>query len=379
MFGLLLRNLRGQGVSVGLSEWLTFLKAVKLGLASNISSLHALGRTIMCTSEAQFDSYDVAFEATFEGVELPPDLSAALMDWLNDPVPDQPQDDPNSMSIDEMWKEFYERLKKQEERHDGGARWIGTGGKSPFGNHGAAKQGIRVGGAGRNRSALAIVGERRWRTYRTDRRLEQRDFQMALKALRKLAREGQYELDVDDSIKKTSDNGGEIELSYRRKRQNRVHLVLIMDTGGSMDPHTQLVERLFTAASELKGFKSFAAWQFHNVPYGKLYKGEYMTQGVAIEQLLMDWTPEHRLVWVGDASMASYELFNSYHRNSLSGLGWLQRIRRSCPASVWLNPDPQQYWNHPTVRAIGAVYPMYPLTLDGLHGAVKRLKKGRTD
>ena len=123
------------------------------------------------------------------------------MDWLNEPVHDQPQDDPQAMSIDELWKEFYKRLKEQEERHDGGSRWIGTGGKSPFGNNGAAKQGIRVGGRV-NRSAMAIVGERRWRTYRTDRRLEQRDFQMALKALRKLAREGHYELDVDDSIQK---------------------------------------------------------------------------------------------------------------------------------------------------------------------------------
>ena len=124
MFGLLLRNVRAQGIAVGLTEWLTFLRGVKLGLAKDIQSLYALGRTVMCTAESQFDSYDVAFEATFEGVELPPELSSALMDWLNDPVPDQPQDDPEKMSIEELWREFYKRLKEQEERHDGGARWM---------------------------------------------------------------------------------------------------------------------------------------------------------------------------------------------------------------------------------------------------------------
>lgn len=377
MFALLLQNLHAQNICVGLSEWLSFLKGVQMGLAIDLSSLHGLGRTVLCTSEAQFDGYDIAFQATFDGVELPPDIAEELLNWLNDPVNQSAMPPRDPMDMADLWKEFFERLKEQKERHDGGSKWIGTGGVSPFGNGGKASQGIRVGGSGRNRSAMAILGERRWQTYRTDQRLEQRDFQMSLRALRKLSREGIWEVDIDESIKKTCDNGGEIDLAFLRKKQNRVHLVLIMDTGGSMDPHTQMVERLFTAASEMKGFKSFSSWHFHNVPYGNLYRGEYMTERMSIDTLLSEWTSEHRLVWVGDASMAPYELFNTYFRNGLSGLGWLKRIKRRCPAAIWLNPDNKRHWEHPTVRAIGHVYPMFPLTLDGLNAGIKQLKKGR--
>lgn len=378
MFFLLFHNLRSQGINVGLSEWLLFLEGLKKELAICLRDLYGLGRTILCTSEAQYDSYDVAFTATFDGVELPEKISDQLLAWLREHIETELGElvVPN-IPIDKLWEEFYKRLQEQQEQHDGGDRWIGTGGKSPFGHSGRASHGIRVGGSSRNRSAVALAEERRWATYRTDTYLQTRDFQVALKALRKLTPEGEWELDVDRSIRKTVDNGGEIELEFRRNKINRVRLVLLMDSGGSMEPHAQLVERLFTAATDTKGFKSFEAWHFHNVPYGWLFRDlDSRYERVQIDNLLMDWTPQHRLVWVGDASMAPYELFTPTWKDGMSGLNWLEKIRRKCGYSIWLNPDPQRYWRHPTVEAIGDVYPMFPLTVEGIRRGIKKLKKG---
>jgi len=229
---------------------------------------------------------------------------------------------------------------------------------------------------------MAVAEQREWRNYRTDTTLEVRDFQVALRALRKLVREGIPELDLERTIRATTDNGGEIELVYGQSQENRVHLVLLLDTGGSMNPHSRLVSRLFTAAKELKGFKSFQAFHFHNVPYGFLYT-DYVTRArIPIDELVRQLTPHHRLVWVGDASMAPWELFGRTHVNpwgssqgpGLTGLECVQRIQQKCPGSIWLNPDPLRYWNHPTVRALGRVVPMFPLTLDGLRDGIQKLR-----
>lgn len=377
MFSLLLYNLRSQGIKVGLGEWLVFLTGIKKELAVCIDDLYGFGRTVLCTTEAQYDSFDVAFSATFSGVELPDKVSEQMLQWLREHMEGEAGDlvSPN-IPIDKLWEEFYKRLKEQQERHDGGSHWIGTGGTSPFGHAGKASHGIRVGGKGRNRSAVALAGERRWASYRTDTSLQTRDFQMALKALRKLSPDGEWELNIDRSIRKTADNGGEIELEFSRQRTNKLRLVLLMDSGGSMEPHSRLVEQLFTAASEMKGFKSFEAWHFHNVPYGWLYRDSDTHERAKIDDLLREWTIKHRIVWVGDASMAPYELFTPTWRDGLNGLNWLQKIKRKCPCSVWLNPDPKRFWKHPTVEAIGEIYPMYSLSLSGLRDAINKLKKG---
>ncbi|MBM73806.1 MAG: VWA containing CoxE family protein [Proteobacteria bacterium] len=376
MFSLLLHNLRSQGIKVGISEWLLFLSAMKKGLATHMHDLYGLGRTILCTSEAQFDAFDLAFTASFDGLELSENIADKLAEWLNKTIemelgelvePDIP--------LEDLWEEFYKRLKEQEEEHNGGSRWIGTGGTSPFGHSGRASHGIRVGGQSRNRSAVSIAEERRWAAYRVDTRLEMRDFQMALKALRKLAPDGEYELDVDKTIDKTSDNGGEIELVFSRQKSNRVRLVLLMDSGGSMEPHARLVESLFSAASELKGFRSFEAWHFHNAPYGLLFREEYGYERSSIEDLLRQWTPAHRVVWVGDACMAPYELLTPTWNSGKTGLEWIQRITRQCPKSVWLNPEPERYWNHATISRVAKNVSMFPFTLGGLRDAVRELRK----
>jgi uncharacterized protein with von Willebrand factor type A (vWA) domain len=381
VFDLLLFNLRSQRVEVGLNEWLVFLDGIERGLVIDMQGLYHFGRAILTHTEAHFDAWDIAFQATFEGVELPPKLTDALLEWLADARTGEGPTMPVDMDWETLRRAFYERLKEQSERHDGGNKWVGTGGTSPFGNSGRSPGGVRVGPGGQ-RSAVAVAGEREWRNYRTDTALQVRDFQVALRALRKLIRDGLPELDVDKTIRETIDNGGEIELVFGRAKENRVHLVLLLDTGGSMEFHSQLVTQLFTAAKELKGFKSFAAYHFHNVPYGHLFT-DYATRArIPIDQLLRDLSPHHRIVWVGDASMAPWELFGRTHLNTWgseqgtgrTGLQWVQRIHQQCPASIWLNPDPVRYWNHPTVRALGDVVPMFSLTLDGLRDGVQQLR-----
>jgi uncharacterized protein with von Willebrand factor type A (vWA) domain len=386
MFDALLYNLRSQGVDVGLGEWLIFLQGIEKELVTDLDGLYRYGRAVLARSEAHFDAWDLCFQATFDGVELPPEIKDELAEWLkNARSSTATERTVYDMELDELRRQFYERLKEQSSRHDGGSHWVGTGGTSPFGNGGQAEGGIQIGGGG-NRSALWVAGERRWKNYRADQTLGIRDFKVALRALRSLVREGQLELDLDGTIDRTCANAGDVELVWQKARRNRIHLVLIMDSGGSMSPHARVVEQLFTAAKELDGFKSFQALYFHNAPYGWLYTDFETMAREPIEDLLRSWTPAHRVVFVGDASMAPYELFGSMggdgygagrrSRENPSGLQWLQRIRRRCPSSIWLNPDPERWWNHPTVQAIGSVFEMYPMSLSGLREGIRELRKG---
>ncbi|MFT4621998.1 MAG: hypothetical protein ACI8PZ_000650 [Myxococcota bacterium] len=378
MFTTFLYALRGHGLPVGTSEWLVFLRAMRSGLATDLNGMYRLARSLLCRTEADFDKFDLAFAEVFEGLELPPDLLAKLQDWLATAAEMQEgASAAEERSLQELWDAFMETLREQEERHDGGNRWIGTAGTSPFGHSGRAAKGIRVGGPGGGRSAVSVASERRWQEYRTDRTLAVRDMHVALKSLRKLLREGRWELDLDATIRRTCDNAGDIEIVESRARENQVHLVLLMDAGGSMTPHYEQVSRLFTAAEGIKTFKSFTSYTFHNCVYGWLFEDIEEGKRIPTCDVLARLGPRHRLVFVGDASMAPYELFSPYGwpmDEAVPGLEWLQRFRRRCPASVWLNPDPPRWWNHPTVRAIGGVFPMFELSVDGLSTAVNRLR-----
>lgn len=371
--------LRAAGLVVGAGEWVGFLNALNRGIIRDASTLYDLGRALLCRSETEFDAYDEAFIRTFEGAVLPEDLRESLEAWLSNSR-ERPEGEWQShpwQDPEDLWKEFMKRLREQKGEHHGGNRWIGTGGTSPFGHSGKGAQGIRVGGPGGGRQAVNAAMDRRWQNYRTDRVLDVRDIQMALRALRNLAREGEWELDLDSTIDRTCKNAGEIELIETRARRNRVHLVLLMDAGGSMAPHYERVNQIFSAASRVKGFKTFKSYSFHNCVYGWLYEDIEQLDRVRTDEVLGSLTPQHRLVFVGDASMASYELFSPIgwpSTEALAGLDWLRRFRQRCPASVWINPDPQRYWQHPTVRAIGQVFPMYGLTLDGLRDAVRTLR-----
>lgn len=380
MFLPLLYQLRAAGVPVGVGEFLSFLDALRQGLMTDVDELYRIGRAILCRTEADYDAWDVAFAQTFREAVLDEDTRKKLEDWLARARQRASEErvDPG-WTDEELWKELMDRLSTQTEAHHGGNHWIGTGGTSPFGHGGRASRGIRVGGQGGGRSAISVAGERRWAGYRTDTSLETRDFAVALKALRQLVREGREVLDLDETIQQTAREAGEVTLVERPEKENQVRLVLMMDAGGSMAPHARRVEQLFSAAEEVKTFRSFQSYTFHNCVYTRLWTDMDSGEWVPTADVLRGLSPQHRLILVGDASMAPWELFHGVGwgveaDDRASGLTWLQRLKSACPSSIWLNPDSRRYWDHPTVDAIARVFPMFPLTLEGLREGVATLR-----
>ncbi len=376
-------QLRDQGLPVGAGEWLTFLSALRKGLIHDSEGIYRVGRSILCRSERDYDAFDLAFGQAFEGLVLPEEMREQLMQWLSGaeafaeggPAPKE------YSSIEELIQDFLERLRNQKERHDGGNTWIGTGGTSAFGHGGRAPTGIRVGGPGGGGRAMRVAGERRWQNYRSDVSLDIRQIQAALRALRSLTKEGPLELDIDETVAATARQAGDIELVETRAKQNQLRVVLLMDAGGSMAPHAERVNRLFSAMKAMKTFKSLDVWYFHNCPYGHLFKDYQEYIRVPTQDVLAQLTLKHRLIFVGDASMAPPELFAAWGWSGSdvpSGLDWLRRFRTACPGSIWLNPDPVRWWNHPTVSAIGQLFPMFELTVEGLEQGVRALRRART-
>jgi len=296
------------------------------------------------------------------------------------PLSEEEQAMLDSLDFDELLKQLEERLKEQTEQHDGGGRWIGRGGYSPFGHSGYHPAGIRIGGEPRNRSAVQIAQERRFRNYRNDLTLDVRHMKMALKRLRQLSRIGpEDELDLDETIDATAKSAGEIELIWRRSRENAVKVLLLMDVGGTMEPFAQLCSQLFSAAHSSTHFKDFYYYYFHNCIYDNLYQDIERQEAISTDHLLRTLEPGYKLLLVGDARMAPWELtmrhgaINYYERNEIPGIARLKQISEHFTHSVWLNPDDSHFWIEPTVQMIGKLFPMFPLTLDGLEQAVRKL------
>ena len=387
MFLDLFIDLRTRGVPASLTELLTFHDALSRGLVTDLDSLYAVGRATMVKSEAHYDAFDQSFLQVFRGIETPVEVRDELREWLENPVAfaglsPEAVKQLTGLSMEELRERFEKMLQEQEERHDGGSQFIGTGGRSPFGSGGVHPTGVRL-GAGGGRTAVQVAEDRRFRNYRTDVALDVRQFKVALKGLRKLAREGEEELDLDGTIDKTCRNAGDIDLVYELSRRNRVRLVLMMDAGGSMSPYAELVSRLFTAAHESSHFKEFDYYYFHNCVYGNVYGDIYNRERVPTERIISKHPAGAKLIMVGDACMAPWELTAAggaiyyYEQNRTPGIEWLRRLRSHFTHRIWLNPEPEAYWNHPTIRTIGQVFDMFPLTLDGLSRAVKKLKVAR--
>ena len=386
MFTDFLYALRREKVPVGMGEWIALHQALDGGMIGSLDDLYGLGRALLVHTEGHYDAYDVVFARMFQGVSDAA-LHDALKAWLENPVDfagltPEAFEALTGMSLEELRRRFEETLAKQTERHDGGNRWIGTGGSSPFGSGGKNPAGIRVGEGG-GRSAVQIAEDRRFRNYRTDAVLDVRQFKQALKMLRNLAREGVETLDLDETIDATCKEGGEISLEFRKDRKNTVRLMLMMDAGGSMAPYAQLVDRLFTAASEASHWKEFHPYFFHNVPYSRLYTDISRLESTLTESLFRDRHVNSKVIFVGDACMANWELMAAggaislYERNVTSGFEWLQKFKRRWPNTIWLNPEPERYWNHQTITAIRQVIPMFPLTLDGLRDGLRLLRRGQ--
>ncbi|MCB2228939.1 MAG: VWA domain-containing protein [Desulfarculaceae bacterium] len=386
MFLNLFYTLRTLKVPVSITEWMTLMQAMDQGYAQgSLNDFYHLARAILIKSEAFYDQYDQAFAHVFKDAELPPDIRQEIMDWLADPLNRLELDEEEmakikQMDLQELLEELEKRLQEQDERHDGGGRWIGTGGTSPFGHSGANPAGIRIGGPGGGGRAVQIAAARRFKNYRTDVTLDVRQMKIALKKLRRFAKEGPEDfLDLDATIDKTCKEGGEIELVFTRERKNTVKVLLLMDSGGSMNPYARLVDRLFSAAHQMSHFRDFKAYYFHNCVYQDVFKDIYTSEDVPTGSLLKNLSGDYKVIIVGDAFMSPSELvsvggaIDFYYHNDLPGLEWLERIADHFRYCVWLNPMPERAWQHPTIATVRKVFPMFPLTLDGLEEAVKAL------
>lgn len=387
--------LRRKGVPVSIKEFMSFIEALYNGhFQSSLNHLYHIGRAFLVKSEAYFDAYDLAFNEYFGGIVTEDIELDKVMGWLENPLNRLPKMSPEELmefqkqleefkrthDLEEMMRQFRERLKEQKERHDGGHKWVGTGGYSPFGAYGYHPGGIRAGGESWMQSASKVAAERRYRNYRNDIILDVRQTKMALKKLRELKREGATEeLDIEETIDKTAKEGGEIELVFNRSRENSVRIILLMDTGGSMLPYTELCEKLFSAATQANHFKEFRYYFFHNCIYQDIYEDLANYKNVPTEKLFSLFNKNYKLILVGDARMAYSELFDVngcidyFSTNDKPGLEWLSRIRDHFPHSVWLNPTHKNFWGHYTVDTIGKIFPMYELTIDGLKDAIKAL------
>lgn len=390
LFGRFFFGLRTSGLKVGLSEWMALMRAMHLGaIEPDLTDFYSVARSILVKSETEFDTYDQVFASVFGKSMLPRKAVEELLEWLaiaremEELTPEQIAA-LEALPLDELRKRFEERLAEQKEKHDGGNKWIGTGGTSPFGHGGMNPAGVRVGGSGGNRSAIQVATARRFKEYRNDRLLDTRSSAVALKKLRRLTRrEGLLELDIDETIDKTSRNAGELEIIERPPRENEARVLLMMDVGGSMDPYTRLVEQLFSAASSLDHWKKFEAFAFHNCIYAKVDPAakKYGDKTIETTELMRERPQETFLIIVGDAYMAPSELTERFGSveydvtNLTPGIVWLHRMKKRFPRAVWLNPIPEKSWYGWTIKLVGQIFPMFPLTIDGLEDAVDVLLK----
>jgi uncharacterized protein with von Willebrand factor type A (vWA) domain len=378
-------TLRKRKIPVSFTEWMTLMETIAQGHINNLDDFYFLARAILVKSEAYFDHYDVAFQEYFNGIETVEEITQQILEWLKDPMTRRTLTSEElaalkSLTLEELIKQLEDRIKTQKEAHNGGSKWIGRGGTSPFGHSGENPAGIRIGGPGGGRHAIKIAEERRFRNYSNDLTLDVRQIKVALKGLRRLNRVGpQDELDIDETIDHTAKNVGEIELVWRRRRKNAVKLLLLMDTGGTMDPYIRTCSQLFTAAHSSTHFKDFKYYYFHNCIYNEVYQDMGKMEKISTDYLLKTLEPDYKTIIVGDAYMAPSELLDRngaiyyYQDNDTPGIDWLKRISGHFTHSVWLNPDYDFTQQPMSVALISKIFPMYSLTVDGLDKAVKKL------
>ncbi|SDO84296.1 vWA domain-containing protein [Desulforhopalus singaporensis] len=386
-------KLKQAGIPVSPTSFLTLHRAISCDLVRSLDDFYTAARAVLVKSEKFFDLYDQVFSHVFQGAELLDidreaiDLLAASMleEWLKNPKElaeslGLDQDKLSTLSPEELLEYFKQRLKDQEGRHDGGSKWIGTGGTSPVGHSGYHPGGLRVGGRSMSKSALKVAGERRYRDYSAQGPLTRSSMAEALRKLKNLVPRGaKDQLNVDATIYQTMRNGGEIELVFERSVVDRLKVILAIDNGGwSMEPHVELVQTLFSHSKSQ--FKDLKTYFFHNTIYDLLWEDPARYQKPVSVKDFYKRDPETRFIVVGDASMAPYELMSTdgsiyaFERSGKPSVEQLKFINQYFPHSVWLNPVPKSHWPYThTTRVIGSIFPMFELSLDGLDKAVNHL------
>ncbi|MCF8461552.1 MAG: hypothetical protein K9G46_12570 [Flavobacteriales bacterium] len=390
MFLQLFYALKHEGIPVSLREYLTLLEAVKAGLGENVDDFYSLARTILIKHEEHLDRFDAIFSQYVAGsMKLSPtDLSKIQEDWLKYMAENNLTDEEKAMieamgGLEELAKRFQELLEEQKERHQGGSKWIGTAGTSPFGAYGYNPAGYRVGQAGsRNRSAVKVWDKREFKDLSDKEELNTRNLKMALRRLQVFTRLGhEEELDLDSTIKKTSKNAGFLQIEMRPERKNNVKVLMLFDIGGTMDDHVDLCSKLFSAAKY--EFKHLEFYYFHNCLYERLWK-ENRRRFNNISptfEVMNKFNDDYRLIIVGDASMSPWEILQPggsvEHNNPEAGLVWMERITQKFKHHVWINPNPEEGWRYSESTQIikqAMNDRMFPLTMEGLSKAMNMLK-----
>ena len=388
-------TLRAAKLPVSVKEFLTLLEALQADVvgprqpdACSIDDFYYLARTALVKDEKHFDKFDRAFAAYFKGVEHIADFRKEIpAEWLRK-ILEKELTPEQKAAIEKMgWDELMETLKKrldeQKERHEGGSKWIGTGGTSPFGHGGYNPQGIRIGGKGGNKSAVKVWDQRAYRDYDDSQELGTRNIKVALRRLRKFARTGsEFELDLPDTIRSTAANAGWLDIKMVPERHNSVKVLLLMDVGGTMDEHIARVEELFSATkAEMKHLEFY---YFHNCVYDFMWKNNRrrFAEKFATWDIIRKYNKDYKLIFVGDATMSPYEILQPggsvEYNNEEPGAEWLQRLTHAFPKFAWINPEPQGVWQYR--QCIASIQQlrsqrMFPLTLKGLEDAMRMLSK----
>jgi uncharacterized protein len=386
-------KMKDAGIPVSPTSFLTLQKALSSGLVNSLDDFYTAARATLVKSERYFDLFDQVFAHHFEGAELPDteglaldEMARAMLEnWLDNPrmLADAlgvDEEKLKRLSPDELIDYFKERLKEQKEQHHGGYKWIGTGGYSPVGHSGYHPGGMRVGGVSRNKSAVKVAMDRRYRDYSQSGPLTRAQIGEALKRLRNMVAVGPKDhVNIEASIYQTMKNAGEIQIVFERGLRDRLKVILAIDNGGwSMDPFIPVVQTLFDYARDQ--FKDLKTYFFHNTVYGSLWEDAARYRKPRSVTELVRGDPETRLIFVGDASMAPYELLStngSIHVEERSGRPSIEQLKllaQTFRHSVWLNPIEQGQWGYTrTIGAVGEIFPMYELTLEGLGKAVAHL------
>ena len=397
MFSKFFYTLKEFGLNITLSEWLTLQEALNENLCgSSLTQFYYVARAILVKSETDYDKFDMAFEKEFKAVQHEPELTNQMLRWLDksdEIAPDQLTNEERSwlseeeviIDKEEIEQKFKERLKDQDSEHNGGSYWIGTMGKTSFGNTGGNVGGVRVGGKTGFQSAFSVVGARKYRDFRDDKVLDNRQFQLALRKLRQFSTKldiPRTELDIDGTIDKTCNNGGCLQIVMEKPRKNAVKLLLLMDSGGTMIPYSTLLTELFQSVHKSNHYKDVKTYFFHNCIYSHVYKTPECENGdwIETEWMFRNLDSDYKVIIVGDAAMAPEELYSTSGNyrgpnDGLSGEEWLLQLKRHYKKVVWLNPKmaPGHAPWREAETAIKAMFPMYKLTVDGLNQAMAKL------
>ena len=383
-------HLKAAKLPVSTREYLTLLEAMQARLAGHsLDNFYVLSRACLVKDESNYDKFDRAFGAYFQGVTALPGLEAEIPeDWLRAMMQKHltPEEKAKleKLGWDKLMEQFKKRLEEQKGRHQGGSKWIGTGGSSPYGNAGYHPEGIRIGGeSAGNRTAIKVWENREYRNLDDSVELGTRNIKIALRRLRRFAREGAAEeLDLDGTIRGTAQNAGWLDLKMQPERHNKVKVLLFLDIGGSMDDHIKLCEEMFSAAKT--EFKHLEYYYFHNCVYDYVWRDNRRrhAERFPLHDVMHKYGDDYKLIIVGDATMSPYEILQPggsvEYMNEEAGATWLGRLLDKYPRAVWINPEPERLWEYRhSIQIIHSIVGgrMFPLTLEGLERAMRQLNK----